>query len=126
MKFTADKDFWKLRGLPEPEVEYKFHPTRKWRFDFAWPIFGNHGIALEIEGGTWMSGGGHGRGSGMLRDMRKYNEATRMGWRIYRFTPREMRTDIIEEKLSEKQKLKMIKDGMARETVSGFLRSVLL
>lgn len=23
--------------LPAPEREYRFHPGRRWRFDFAWP-----------------------------------------------------------------------------------------
>ena len=25
-------------GLPVPIPEYRFHPTRKWRFDYAWTI----------------------------------------------------------------------------------------
>ena len=30
--------------------EFKFHPVRKWRFDYAVP---EHKIALEVEGGVW-------------------------------------------------------------------------
>lgn len=33
--------------------EYLFHPTRKWRFDYAIP---DHKIALEVEGGVWTGG----------------------------------------------------------------------
>ena len=33
------------------EVEYKFHPKRKWSFDFANPILQ---IAIEQEGGVWI------------------------------------------------------------------------
>lgn len=41
---------WKA-GRYEPEFvrEHRFHPTRRWRFDFAWP---DEKVALEVEGGT--------------------------------------------------------------------------
>jgi hypothetical protein len=62
--------------------EYCFAYPRRWRFDFA--LVSNL-IAIEIEGGTW-SGGRHTSGSGFRKDCEKYNEATRLGWRVYRFT----------------------------------------
>ena len=65
-----------------PETEYIFHPTRRWRFDFAFP---NAKVAIEIEGGTWAAGR-HSRGAGMEADMEKYNAATLMGWRVLRYT----------------------------------------
>ena len=77
-------------GLPEPEPEYQFHPRRKWRFDFAWP---DRGIALEIDGGTWISGR-HNRGSGFLRDMEKLREAAILGWRVLRCTPKEFENGV--------------------------------
>ena len=64
------------------EREYRFHPTRLWRFDFA---FAYRKIAIEIEGGTW-SGGRHTRGSGYAEDCLKYNEAAKLGWTILRYT----------------------------------------
>ncbi len=67
----------------EVVTELKFHPTRKWRFDYAIP---SHKIAIEVEGGVW-SNGRHTRGSGFLKDMEKYNAATLMGWRLFRVTP---------------------------------------
>jgi very-short-patch-repair endonuclease len=66
-----------------PHREYKFHPVRKWRFDFA---FLDMLVAVEIEGGVW-SGGRHGTGTGFTADCEKYNEAALLGWRILRFTP---------------------------------------
>lgn len=63
--------------------EYKFHPVRKWRFDYAIP---EHKIALEVEGGVWTEGR-HVRAQGFLGDMEKYNTATLMGWRVFRTTP---------------------------------------
>lgn len=63
--------------------EHRFHPKRKWRFDYAIP---EYKIALEVEGGVW-TGGRHIRAQGFLGDMEKYNTATLMGWRVFRTTP---------------------------------------
>lgn len=68
--------------LPDPVAEFRFHPERRWRFDFAWP---ERKIAAEIEGGTWTNGR-HSRGSGFAADCIKYNNATLLGWRVFRFT----------------------------------------
>lgn len=69
--------------------EYKFHPTRRWRFDYAIP---NHKIALEVEGGVW-TGGRHTSPKGFLGDVEKYNTATLMGWRVLRTIPDELHTN---------------------------------
>lgn len=66
--------------------EFKFHPVRKWRFDYAIP---EHKIALEVEGGVW-TGGRHTSSVGFMKDMEKYNTATPMGWRVFRTTPDEL------------------------------------
>ena len=63
--------------------EYKFHPVRKWRFDYA---IIEQKIALEVEGGVW-TGGRHTSPQGFLGDIEKYNTATLMGWRVFRVTP---------------------------------------
>ena len=68
--------------LPTPVREFRFHPTRKWRFDFAWP---ENRISLEIDGATW-TGGRHTRGSGYEADAEKLNEAAVLGWRVFRAT----------------------------------------
>jgi len=65
-------------------AEYRFC-KRRWRFDYAIP---DKKIAIEIEGGVWISGR-HNRASGFLKDMEKYNTATILGWRVLRFTPEE-------------------------------------
>lgn len=75
-------------GIEVPVSEHKFHPVRKWRFDFAWP---EAKVALEVEGGFFMKGGGrHQRGAGARADMEKYNEAACMGWRILRIMPEQL------------------------------------
>ena len=66
--------------------EYQFHPTRKWRFDYAWP---RYLVAVEKDGGVW-SGGKHGRGSGIVKDHEKQNAAAVLGWRILRCTPQQL------------------------------------
>ena len=71
----------KAAGL-NPETEYRFHPPRRWRFDFAWP---DQRLAVECEGGVY-SGGRHVRGSGFEKDVEKYNQASLDGWRLLRFT----------------------------------------
>lgn len=73
----------RLAGLPEPEPEVRFHPRRKWRFDWAWK---DMHIAAEQEGGIW-TGGRHTRGRGYESDCQKYNAAALMGWIVFRFTP---------------------------------------
>ncbi|EIP99360.1 hypothetical protein OpiT1DRAFT_03874 [Opitutaceae bacterium TAV1] len=69
-------------GIPAV-AEHKFHETRRWRFDYAWP---RYRVALEVEGGVW-TGGRHTRGKGFLGDVEKYNTAAAMGWRVLRCTP---------------------------------------
>lgn len=73
--------------------ELLFHPSRKWRFDYAIP---DHRIALEVEGGVWTRGR-HTRPQGFLGDIDKYNQATLLGWRVFRTTPAQLlRTSTLE------------------------------
>ncbi len=90
--------YFKECGLPEPGLEYKFHPERRWRFDFAWPDWrvsnGKEsdpygGLALEVQGGIW-SMGRHNRGAAMLKEWEKLNEAAAMGWRVLYFQPSDL------------------------------------
>lgn len=68
--------------------EFRFHPERKWRFDYAVP---ERKVALEVEGGVW-TGGRHTSSKGFLNDMEKYNTATMMGWKVVRTTPKDLYT----------------------------------
>lgn len=70
-------------GLPEPETEVRFHPVRKWRFDYA---FVAAKVAIEIEGGAFV-GGRHNTGVGLTGDCLKYSWAAILGWCVVRATP---------------------------------------
>ena len=74
------------RGIAGWKREYRFHPTRRWRFDFAWRV---EGVAVEIEGGTYVHGR-HTRGEGFAQDCEKYNAAAILGWKVLRFTEEEV------------------------------------
>lgn len=57
--------------------EYRFHPTRRWRFDVAFPSVK---LAIEVDGR-----GRHQTVIGVRADCEKLNAATLMGWRVLRF-----------------------------------------
>ncbi len=84
--------------------EHRFHPARRWRFDFAIP---DKMLAIEVEGITFygknkdgsMKLGRHQTGKGIEGDLEKYDEAMRLGWNVYRCSQ------------------KMVKSGRALETI---------
>ena len=72
-------------------AEYPFHPTRKWRFDFANP---DVKVAIEIDGGLWniykgLHAGRHSGGVGQKEDYEKLNAAAELGWTVLHYTPSE-------------------------------------
>lgn len=92
-------------NLPVPVKEYKFSPTRKWKFDYAWP---DQKIALEVEGGIWMKGkGAHSRPQNIERDIEKYNAAVVLGWKVLRVQPKHLlkkdTTDMLRNVLTNQQ-----------------------
>jgi len=63
--------------------EYRFDPTRRWRFDFAEIELM---IGVELEGGIFSKRNmGHNTGRGIKQDMEKSNAAQALGWRVFRF-----------------------------------------
>jgi very-short-patch-repair endonuclease len=63
--------------------EFRFHPTRKWRFDYC---HFDSKVAIEVDGGVFTQGR-HTRGKGFIGDMEKLNNAAMLGWSILRFQP---------------------------------------
>lgn len=93
--------------------EFRFHPERMWRFDFAIPYVK---IGIEVDGGSFgrpvqchkckstvmratksgrmfmvREGGRHNTGAGMEADHEKMNEAAALGWRILRAMPKHIK-----------------------------------
>lgn len=78
-----------LRALGlQPETEHRFHPARRWRFDFAFPALR---LGVEVEGGLY-SRGRHVRPAGYEADLEKYNAAALAGWMVLRFSPAQVRS----------------------------------
>jgi very-short-patch-repair endonuclease len=76
--------------LPQLVEEYKFHKSRRFRFDHALPDIW---LAIETEGGQYSKfGGRHNRD----RDRFKYNLAASMGWTILRVSPQVLTDDPLE------------------------------
>lgn len=71
-----------LANLPKFSKEFKFHPVRRWRFDYAWPELK---VALEVHGGVFTNGR-HTRGKGFTEDKVKMNNAQLLGWIVIEVT----------------------------------------
>lgn len=80
--------YWRTLGIGAPVAEHHFHPTRKWRFDYAWP---DAGVAVEVQGGIWTQGR-HTRGAALKKEWEKLNTAAARGWRILYCEPKELMT----------------------------------
>ncbi len=62
-----------------PALQHRFHPTRKFRFDFAWPT---KKVAVEIQG----YGPGHFSLLGATKDYDRLIECLKLNWRVIYFT----------------------------------------
>ena len=80
--------------------EHRFHPTRKWRSDFAvWPnaaaLEANTlPLLVEVEGAIRGKPGRHQRVDGMTRDSEKYAEAMCMGHQVLRVMPSQVESGV--------------------------------
>ena len=90
--------FWANEHALELQTEYKFHPEREWRLDYAFRAIK---IAVEYEGifqnqamknNEKIKSAVHSSVKGVLRDIEKYNAAQLLGWRIIRITAKDYKT----------------------------------
>jgi len=72
-------------GVTELKAEFQIDPARKWRADLALPA---HRILIECDGG--LHSGGHKRGAALEDDYSKQNVAQMLGWKILRFSNRQV------------------------------------
>lgn len=78
---------WNFDAFNTCKYEFEFHPERKWRFDCCWPA---QKIAVELDGGQYMSKGGrHARDE----DREKLNAAAEFGWRVFHYTKEMLEAD---------------------------------
>jgi very-short-patch-repair endonuclease len=89
-------EWWALNGLSVPLYEFRFHETRKWRFDFFFP---DVRLAIEIEGGIWQYGR-HNRAKSYLKDLEKYNAAAEHGIRVLRYQPGKINCEQIKKTIA--------------------------
>ena len=85
--------YCRSRGYPDPVPEYRFHPTRKWCFDLAFPA---ERVAVEFEGfAPGGAAGRHQRPRGYEGDCEKYSTAAATGWRVIRVTHRQVKAGLV-------------------------------
>lgn len=81
----------KSMGLPAPQCEVQFHPTRRWRADYLWE---KERVIVEREGGLWSRNerarAAHAKPLKIQRDMEKSNAAQLLGFVYLRFQPKEL------------------------------------
>ena len=80
----SQPDFeWELNQYTR---EWRFHPKRKWRYDWAFP---KKMVAIEQEGIVYRKGqhpGRHLSPKGYTADIVKYNTGQMLGWTIFRLS----------------------------------------
>ena len=64
------------------DPEHKFHPKRRWKFDYAFPELK---LAVEYEG-IFSAKSRHTSIVGFTNDCEKYSEAALLGWIVIRVT----------------------------------------
>lgn len=83
------------------ETEFRFHPPRRWRWDYAVPSMK---LAIEYHGGIY-SGGRHVRGIGFEKDREKMNTGQLDGWTILELTEEMVKSgkayEMIEKAISQ-------------------------
>lgn len=85
---------WKSQQPYQLVREFRFHETRKWRFDFAHLA---SKTAIEIQGGGFGSMNFHGSGVGMQRDCEKSLASAVLGWLVIPITGKMITTAVIEQ-----------------------------
>lgn len=92
---AADTLIWQLKMALHrtAEREWRFHKSRRWRFDVALP---DVKLAIEINGGAFLKDGGrHTRGPGYRADCEKLAHAAILGWRVIPCLPEQVKSGLV-------------------------------
>lgn len=87
----------KVAGLPAPKTEYQFMRSRKFKADLCWPHEANP-LIVEVDGGLYLrtadgkNGGRHSRGKGREQDYERDAEAMKLGYRVLRCSPKQVKS----------------------------------
>lgn len=103
----------------EPVPEHRFHKTRKWRFDFAFPYLK---IAVEYEG-IYSSRSGHRMLLVFVKNCEKYNEANIEGWLLLRFSADMVRSGLAIDQIERAWKIRSNKLGFSDKELKKFLKN---
>ena len=71
--------------------EFKFHPKRRWRFDYACEVAK---VAIEINGGNYVRGR-HSNPTALAKEYQKFAEANAMGWVVVSCTPMTNKNEVM-------------------------------
>ena len=88
------------------ELEYRFHPPRRFRFDYCVPSLK---IAIEYNGSIWTQGR-HTRGQGYMNDREKINLAQLDGWLVL---------EVVEEFVRDGRAHSMIEQAIEKRKTMG-------
>jgi hypothetical protein len=77
-----------------PVPQFKFHPERRWRFDFGFPA---ELVVVDIDGGIFAAENGatagrHARGAGIMGGFEKRNAAAELGFCVLCYGPPQIRS----------------------------------
>lgn len=85
-QITEMRAFLALLKIPYV-AEHRFHTKRNWRFDLAIP---EHKLGFEYEG-IFSEKSRHTTYAGYSEDAVKYNAAALLGWRVFRYTSKNVK-----------------------------------
>ena len=80
--------------------EHRFHPSRLWRLDLAWP---EEKLAVEIDGIT-PAGGRHQRIKGFSNDREKGLAAFALGWTVIHCTTKQFQSGKVFDAIHERKR----------------------
>lgn len=87
------EDLWALLKGPELTPEFKFHKTRKWRFDYCHE---RTRVAIELDGGIFGGKSRHTTCTGFQKDCDKTNAAAEDGYFVFRLATGMVTADRLE------------------------------